>query len=143
MSPAARRGGLFEGDHTRARGASAERDGARYLEAHGYRVVERNVSFRVGEIDLVAVEGDTLCFVEIKARRTNRFGSPGEAVTVRKQRRLTRCARLYLARRPYDGPCRFDVLALPDPVLHAQLPRGRRRGAYQAIACVLPPPRCS
>ena len=104
---------FFAGNSSlRHRGASAERDGARWLEDQGYRIVARNVSYRFGELDLVAIEASTLCFVEIKARRSTRFGTPGEAVTARKQRRLTLCARAYLARRPHEGPCRCDGLAM-------------------------------
>ena len=96
----------------RERGNSAERDGAAWLERQGFRVLERNVSSRFGELDVVALDGSTLCFVEIKARRSDRFGAPAEAVTLDKQRRLTRSARAYLARKPHDGPCRFDVLGM-------------------------------
>ena len=104
--------GFLTGANTRDRGSTAERDGARWLEERGFDIVARNVSFRFGEVDLVALDGDTLCFVEVKARRSRRFGLPGEAVTLSKQRRLTHCARAYLADRPHRGPCRFDVLAM-------------------------------
>jgi putative endonuclease len=99
-------------ESTRERGSKAELEGARWLERHGYRILARNVAFRFGELDVVALEGPTLCFVEIKARRTGRYGAPGEAVTPAKQRRLSRGARAWLARRPHQGPCRFDVLAM-------------------------------
>ncbi len=101
-----------QGVSTRERGSAAEEAGARWLAANGYRVLARNVTFRFGEIDLVALDGETLCFVEIKARRSTRRGAPAEAVTPTKQRRITRCARAWLARRPHEGPCRFDVLAM-------------------------------
>jgi putative endonuclease len=80
--------------------------------ARGYRVVVRNESSRYGELDLVALDGQTLCFVEIKARSSDRFGTALEAVTLDKQNRVARAARAYLMRKPYDGPCRFDVLAM-------------------------------
>ena len=112
MSSGSRSGGFHAGGNTRERGTSAERDGARWLEAHGYTIVATNVAYRFGEIDLVAIDGGTLCFVEIKARRTTRRGTPAEAVTPAKQRRLTRCARAYLRDHPHSGPCRFDVLAM-------------------------------
>ena len=103
---------FLRGPHQRGRGSSAEADGVAWLESHGYRILGRNVVSRCGEIDVVAVEGDTLCFVEIKARRSERYGPPALAVTPAKQHRLTRCARAYLARRAWQGPCRFDVLAM-------------------------------
>lgn len=105
--------GEFERQEShRHRGVSAEQDGVAWLRAHGYEVVERNVSSRYGELDVVARDGDTLCFVEIKARASDRLGSPLEAVTPAKQRRLTRCAEAYLMHNDHDGPCRFDVLGM-------------------------------
>lgn len=103
---------FFSSKSQRARGGSAEEDGALWLEGQGYEILERNVSSRYGEIDVVAIESSTLCFIEIKARRSARFGAPSDAVTRDKQRRLTRCARAYLARKAHDGPCRFDVLGM-------------------------------
>ena len=101
-----------EQDHTRARGRSAEDDGAFWLESQGLRIVDRNVQYKVGELDVVALDGDTLCFVEIKARATARFGEAVWAVTRRKQGQIAAAAMLYLATHEYDGPCRFDVLAM-------------------------------
>jgi putative endonuclease len=83
-----------------------------WLERNGYSVRERNHSTPAGEIDVVATEGDTLCFVEIKARAGSTFGLAIAAVKPRKQRRLARAAALYLAFQPFSGPCRFDVLGL-------------------------------
>jgi putative endonuclease len=90
----------------------AEGVGVTWLESQGYRIVARNESSRYGELDVIALEGDTLCFVEIKARSSSRFGPAIEAVTFDKQRRIARAARGYLMRKPYDGPCRFDVLGM-------------------------------
>jgi putative endonuclease len=90
-----------------------EDDAVRWLESQGYRVVERNVTNRGGEIDLVAREGETLCFVEIKARATGAYGPAVAAVDARKQRRISRAAALYLATHGlHNSPCRFDVLGL-------------------------------
>ena len=105
-------GGFGHLPDTRARGRLGEREAERWLVARGYRVIERNVANRAGEIDLVAEEGGVLCFVEIKARANRAFGEAVEAVSVHKQRRLARAASLYLARQPTDRPCRFDVLAM-------------------------------
>lgn len=84
----------------------------RWLRERGVRIVERNVRTSAGEIDLIAVDGETLCFVEIKARATDAYGPAIAAVPRAKQRRLARAAALYLARRPTDRPCRFDVVGL-------------------------------
>lgn len=93
-------------------GDVGEDEAERYLTAHGYRVVERNYSCRSGEIDRVAWDGDTLCFVEIKARAGTEFGSAVESISAGKRRRIVRAAQSYLLKHPVDAPCRFDVLAL-------------------------------
>jgi putative endonuclease len=100
--------------HNRARGAAAEEEARRYLERQGYAIVASNAVTKAGEIDVVALDGGTLCFVEVKARASLDFGPAIAAVDPRKQRRLARAAALYLALNPHDGPCRFDVVGL-DP----------------------------
>ncbi len=100
--------------HTRGRGRSAEQAAMAWLEGQGFRILERNLSTSAGEIDAVALEGDTLCFVEVKARANAAYGPAASAVPARKQRRIGRAAGLYLAARPFAGPCRFDVVAM-DP----------------------------
>ena len=98
--------------HTRARGAVGEEAAEAYLVAQGYRVVERNVASKLGEIDLVALDGETLVFVEVKARASAEFGAAIEAVGPRKRRRLARAAAMFLAKNRSQRPCRFDVLGL-------------------------------
>lgn len=94
-------------------GRRGEESAVRYLRAHGYRVLKRNVRARFGEIDIVAREGDTLCFVEVKARSSERFGWPEEALNLRKRQRLIRLAQWYLRRRGGAPlPVRFDVLSV-------------------------------
>jgi putative endonuclease len=85
---------------------------ARFLAAKGWRIVGRNVRCgRAGEIDIVAERGGMLAFVEVKTRRTDRYGTPGEAVTWRKQARIRSLARLYLMRtKPRASAIRFDVV---------------------------------
>ncbi len=83
------------------------------LKRAGYRVLERNFRVRPGEVDLVAEENGVICFVEVKGRRGEGFGSPAEAVTAEKQRRIFRAAEAWLAReRRGEVPCRFDVVAI-------------------------------
>ena len=98
--------------HTRGRGRVGEDQAVAWLAGQGYEVVERNAVTPAGEIDVVARDGDTLCFVEIKARGAADYGLAIAAVGPRKQRRLVRAASLWLAEHPHEGPCRFDVLGL-------------------------------
>ncbi len=82
------------------------------LQQEGYRILAANHRSPFGEIDLIARDGDTLVFVEVKTRR-GRSGSPKEAVTPRKQRRLSLLALAYLkAHGRLDRPARFDVVAV-------------------------------
>jgi putative endonuclease len=92
-------------------GARAEELCAELLRKAGLRVLARNWRCRLGEIDLVAEEGATLVFAEVRLRRDSRYGGAAESITAAKQARLIAAARLYLTRRP-DAVCRFDVLLL-------------------------------
>jgi putative endonuclease len=86
---------------------------AAFLRLKGYTIEARNWRCAFGEIDIVARDGDTLVFVEVKARRDRSAGTPEEAVDLRKRRRLVRLAQAYLARRTGpEQPCRFDVIAV-------------------------------
>jgi putative endonuclease len=94
-------------------GTDAEEAAAAALRRAGYRVVDRNVRFNFGEIDLVCEKGGVLVFVEVKARRAADHGNPFEAVTPHKQRQIARLAEAYLQRhRRWCRPCRFDVVAV-------------------------------
>ena len=92
-------------------GMRAEELCAELLRAAGLRVLARNWRCRHGEIDLVAEEGGTLVFAEVRYRRDQRYGGAAESITVAKRARLVAAARLYLMRRP-QADCRFDVLLL-------------------------------
>ncbi len=99
--------------HTRGRGAVAESQAIAWLEGQGYRIVERNHTTKAGEIDVIAEEDDTLCFVEIKARLNDTYGPAIAAVRPEKQRRLSRAAKIYLSRtEQWNRVCRFDVLGM-------------------------------
>lgn len=85
------------------------------LERRGYAIVARRYRTRHGEIDIVAEDGDTLVFVEVKARASGEFGFAVEGVTRWKQLQLASMAAEYLARHDItDRPCRFDVVAIDD-----------------------------
>jgi len=86
---------------------------ARRLVERGYRILERNVRQRFGEIDIVAVEGETLVFVEVRTRQSTRWGHPAETVSATKQHHIRRAAEAYLARhRISNREVRFDVATL-------------------------------
>ena len=94
-------------------GLRGEEIAARALEVRGYRILARRYRTRAGEIDLVAEDGTTLVFVEVKARRSGEFGEPVEAVTWRKQHRIVAMAADYLARTGQaERPVRFDVVGI-------------------------------
>jgi putative endonuclease len=94
-------------------GESAENAACRELARRGYAILARRFRTRMGEIDIVARDGETIVFVEVKARVGDRFGAPEEAVTAQKQWRMTRMAEAYLfEQRLGDVPCRFDVVSI-------------------------------
>lgn len=93
-------------------GRRAEDLAARYLGRHGLEEIARNVRCRAGEIDLIMRDGDTLVFVEVRYRRSDRFGSAAETVGPAKRRRLVLAAQYYLQGRRSTSPARFDVVAV-------------------------------
>lgn len=93
-------------------GDRAEDRAARFLERHGMRILARNYRTRMGEIDLVAADGATLVFVEVRLRSAARFGGGAESVDGRKRRRIGMAARHYLMALGHEPPCRFDVVSL-------------------------------
>ena len=94
-------------------GRRSERLAAEYLKLKGYRILETNFQGNSGEIDIIAKEKQTLVFVEVKARSTNRFGSPKGAVTPAKQRKISMAALEYLKSTGQSGArARFDVVAI-------------------------------
>jgi putative endonuclease len=94
-------------------GKKGEELAAAYLAQTGYRIVERNYRCVFGEIDIVAWEGETLVFVEVKSRRTEAFGAPQVAVGFAKQDKISRIALNYLSEKHLrHHPARFDVVAV-------------------------------
>lgn len=95
-------------------GERGERAAARFLERRGYEIVETNWRCRAGEIDIVARDGESLVFVEVKTRTSIEKGFPEEAVDEEKRRRYEILAAFYLSEHDEfdDAPVRFDVVAL-------------------------------
>jgi putative endonuclease len=119
-------------DGRQALSRAAEDAAARFLQAAGLTVVERNVRFPHGEIDLVCRDGKVLVFVEVKCRQA-RWGDPAAAVSGLKQWRLTRLARHYLKWRRLGEPrCRFDVVAVTASGTDVVAVR-HLRGAFDAV----------
>ena len=94
------------------RGAAAEALAASFLTAHGLAIVGRNYRCRGGEIDLIARDGDTLVFVEVRLRHNRAFGDAAESINAAKRRRLRLAAGHYLAGLAHEPPCRFDAVLL-------------------------------
>lgn len=101
-------------------GTTSEDRAASYLVRHGYRIVERNYRCKVGELDIVARDGDVLVFVEVRSRRSAEFGSALDAVGWHKRKKVSRVALAYLAsRKPRFAQARFDVVAITgDELVH-------------------------
>ena len=120
---------------TRRLGDRGEDLAVRHLKRQeGYRVVERNLRNSGGELDLVAWDGQTLCFVEIKLRRQLEYGGAAQAVDARKQERVRRAAEAYLQHWQGEVPeCRFDVVTVEPTAGSSAEPGGRveKRGWWR------------
>ncbi len=93
-------------------GQQGEEAAVHYLRSRGYKILERNFRCRAGEVDIIAEEKGDLVFVEVKARSSNRYGNPAEAVTPRKQRQISKAALCYLGDRNPGRAARFDVVTV-------------------------------
>ena len=103
---------------TQRRGRAMEDRACRYLQSHGLAMLERNLSCKAGEIDLVARDANVLVFIEVRYRHTQRYGGGAASVNGGKQQRLILAAKFFLprlARRYFAGrtpACRFDVVSI-------------------------------
>jgi putative endonuclease len=95
-----------------AAGGAAEEAAAKFLARRGVEILARNYRTRLGEIDLVAREGATLLFVEVRLRRDARYGGAAASIDGRKRLRIELAARHFLARLGREPACRFDVVTL-------------------------------
>jgi len=94
-------------------GKLGEQMAAAYLEEAGYRILEQNYRCRFGEIDIIARDGDTIVFVEVKSRRSDKYGLPQLAVGPDKQMRISKISLFYLQTKRLDSyNARFDVVAV-------------------------------
>ncbi len=99
--------------NNRAVGSQYEQQVGSYLEEKGYEIICYNYRCKLGEIDIVAKQGDILVFIEVKYRKNPSRGNPLEAVTAKKQHIISKCANYYImCHYKYDIPCRFDVIGV-------------------------------
>jgi putative endonuclease len=109
-------------EHYHAVGKTGEEIAIQYLLQQGYQVLERNYRCRFGEIDLIARDGSTLAFIEVKTRRSQKFGPAAAAVTLEKQRHLVKASQVYLTRkRKAHELCRFDVVTIELDALRSHI----------------------
>ena len=115
-------------------GRRGERAAERFLRRQGYKIVARRERGRLGELDLVAVDGRTIVFVEVKTRASHDAGHPAESVGPEKQARLTRLALAYLKRHELlEYPARFDVLAITWPAGAKKPQIEHLKNAFEAV----------
>lgn len=93
-------------------GRKAEELAAAFLQAKGLSIIEKNFRAKVGEIDIVAKDGEEIVFIEVRARASRDFGGAAASVGGAKRRRLVRAAGVWLQARGWEGACRFDVVAV-------------------------------
>ena len=94
-------------------GKKGEEVTAGLLENSGYKIILRNYKTKLGEIDIIASDKDTICFIEVKTRKSDRFGLPSEAISVLKQRKISKVALGFLKERNLlDRKARFDVVSV-------------------------------
>lgn len=119
----------------RGLGAAVEAAAREHLTDAGLQPVAANANYRLGELDLVMLDRETLVFIEVRYRRDQRFGGGAASVDFRKQRKLVRAAQLFLQRHPRyaDGPCRFDVVEAEGDPAAPQL--NWLRDAFRADDC--------
>ena len=94
-------------------GDLGEEAAVKALKKQGYKIIERNYRAKTGEIDIVAKDGEYTCFIEVRLRKNNSFGSPADSIDEGKQRRIINTAKYYaVSRNIYDTPMRFDVVLI-------------------------------
>jgi putative endonuclease len=124
---------MLDPSQRREDGFDGERRAEGYLRARGFRLVAANFLTRVGEIDLIMEDGDTLVFIEVKRRRNERYGEPEQSVTPGKIRRILKAALVFLHRHGIqDRMIRFDVVILDGDVIR-HLPNAFDAGAWHPV----------
>jgi putative endonuclease len=108
--------------HNQIFGKTGESVAADYLSRQGYQILERNYRSKVGEIDIIAQDGDALVFVEVKTRRSESFASAKSAITAQKRKKISMAALSYLKKKGLlHKKARFDVVTVVDPAGSAKI----------------------
>ncbi len=100
-------------------GEAGEDAAEKILIKNGYKIIERNFNAHIGEIDIIARDGEYTCFVEVRFRKSVKFGTPSETIDRRKQEKLIRAANVYIIKNNLtDTPLRFDAVVITGDVLN-------------------------
>lgn len=107
---------LFKAKRAQRKGTEEEIKAGQYLEKQGFIILEHSFACKGGEIDLIAQQGEQLHFIEVKARKNTLHGHPSEFVTPTKQKRIIKCAQIYLLKHPQyqHWGMQFDVISFID-----------------------------
>ncbi len=103
---------MLKGIYNKITGQCGEDAAAQFLKKKKYKVIERNYKNKIGEIDIIARDKENLIFVEVKTRRSDKFGTPAEAVTYYKKQKIVNTAKVYLAQNPTYLNIRFDIVEI-------------------------------
>ncbi|MCH3924704.1 MAG: YraN family protein [Bacteroidales bacterium] len=101
-------------ESTYIKGRKGENLATEYLMQKGYRIMQRNVTFKKNEIDIIAIDKNEIVFVEVKERATDVFGSPYEKVDRKKQELIIKVADNYIIRNNINLEARFDIVSIVD-----------------------------
>lgn len=94
-------------------GQKGEETAVKILKKQGYKILERNYRTKTGEIDIIALDGQYTCFIEVRLRKSNDFGTPADTIDQRKRRRIINTAKYYaVTKKIYDSPMRFDAVLI-------------------------------
>ena len=93
-------------------GSEGESIAVQFLKKQGYAIIANNYRTRIGEIDIIARDGQTFVFVEVKTRSNDTFGAPFEAVNTAKRKKMKNVASLYMQKQKKEFPARFDVISI-------------------------------
>ena len=101
--------------NNKLKGAQGEQQALKYVKKLGYKILEKNFTTKIGEIDIIAQDKNSLVFIEVKNRTSQKFGRPSEAVNNHKQHKIKQVAQLFLQKtKKTSNFCRFDVLEVLD-----------------------------